>query len=302
MKRKVALIGPSTLMVSLPSKFVKKFGIKKGDELDVEEKGSSLTINIDKITQGKSKNLDVHELDVMLNRFIGACYKKGYDKITVNFSSSNQLKSMYNVIGTTWTGFEVVEHGKSHIVIKQVTELNKNDLASMINRSILFLISTSDEALKAIEDRNNEYLKTVILRDPTQNKYCDFCRRVLNKFDVEDTNAKYYLSEQIERIGDFYRDLAKYILENRINVGHKIIELNKEVNEYLRSFYSLYNKIDTNSFETFGKDYKKISKKIDENLVKAEKKDIQILAYLKMINEAIFNMNGALLVMHLEHI
>src|SRR3989344_2833381 len=139
MKRKVALIGPSTLMVSLPSKFVKKFGIKKGDELDVEEKGSSLTINIDKITQGKSKNLDVHEL-------------------------------------------------------------------------------------------------------------------------------------------------------------------NKEVNEYLRSFYSLYNKIDTNSFETFGKDYKKISKKIDENLVKAEKKDIQILAYLKMINEAIFNMNGALLVMHLEHI
>src|SRR3989344_1383483 len=302
MKRKVALIGPSTLMVSLPSKFVKKFGIKKGDELDVEEKGSSLTINIDKITQGKSKNLDVHELDVMLNRFIGACYKKGYDKITVNFSSSNQLKSMYNVIGTTWTGFEVVEHGKSHIVIKQVTELNKNDLASMINRSILFLISTSDEALKAIEDRNNEYLKTVILRDPTQNKYCDFCMRVLNKFDVEDTNAKYYLSEQIERIGDFYRDLAKYILENRINVGHKIIELNKEVNEYLRSFYSLYNKIDTNSFETFGKDYKKISKKIDENLVKAEKKDIQILAYLKMINEAIFNMNGALLVMHLEHI
>jgi hypothetical protein len=36
-KRKVILHGPSTLTVSLPSKWVKNHNIKKGDELNIEE-------------------------------------------------------------------------------------------------------------------------------------------------------------------------------------------------------------------------------------------------------------------------
>ncbi len=46
MKRKVSLHGPSTLTVSLPSKWVKKYCIKKGDELDIEEKNSTLIIQV----------------------------------------------------------------------------------------------------------------------------------------------------------------------------------------------------------------------------------------------------------------
>jgi len=42
MKRKVSQIGPATLMVSLPSKWAKQFGVKKGSELEIEEKGNKL--------------------------------------------------------------------------------------------------------------------------------------------------------------------------------------------------------------------------------------------------------------------
>ena len=49
MQRKVNQIGPSTLMVSLPSKWVKRYNVKKGDSLelffDLQENAIFLLIN-----------------------------------------------------------------------------------------------------------------------------------------------------------------------------------------------------------------------------------------------------------------
>ena len=300
MKRKVAKIGPSTLMVSLPNKWARKFGVSKGDEVEVEEDGDSLIINLGKLKSGKSKTLNVHDLDVMLNRVVGASYKKGYDEVLINFNSSEQLKSIYDVINTMWTGFEVVEQEKGHIKMKQITEVNKNDFAGMINRAMLFLISTADESRKAAEDENKEHLKAVVLRDQTQNKYCDFCRRVLNKTDIENSNAIYYIVEQVEKIGDFYRDLSRYLVENK--VSKDTVRLLAEINYNLQNFYSLYHKFDLKSFEDFGRKFKSTNKKIKDASLKADKNSSVALNYLSIINGAVFDMNGALLVMHLEHI
>ena len=53
MIRKVNLIGPSSLMISLPSKWVRRLQVKKGDEIEVKEKGNSLvvgkTLQVDKM-------------------------------------------------------------------------------------------------------------------------------------------------------------------------------------------------------------------------------------------------------------
>lgn len=302
MKRKVAKIGPSTLMVSLPNKWVKKFNIKKGDEVDVEEDGDKLILNLGKLKEGKSKILNVHDLDVMLNRAVGACYKKGYDEVAIHFNSTEQLKSIYSVINTTWIGFEIIEQSKNKIVMKQVGEVIKDDLPNIINRVMLFLISTADEGIKAAEAGNEEYLKAVVMRDPTQNRYCDFCRRLLNKTELENSNALYYIVEQFERIGDFYRDLSKIIADNQIKVRKDLINLYRNINENLQHFYRLYNKFDLKGFESFGKNFKTNNRKIKEAMGKLNKKDAMVLSHLQMINEGIFDMNGALLIIHLEHI
>ena len=44
MQRKVNQIGPSTLMVSLPSKWAKRYNVRKGDSVEVTEEGKSLHI------------------------------------------------------------------------------------------------------------------------------------------------------------------------------------------------------------------------------------------------------------------
>jgi len=45
MKRKIVQHGSSSLTITLPIKWVEKFGLKKGGELNVEENGPTLLIS-----------------------------------------------------------------------------------------------------------------------------------------------------------------------------------------------------------------------------------------------------------------
>ncbi|MBT5043325.1 AbrB/MazE/SpoVT family DNA-binding domain-containing protein, partial [Candidatus Woesearchaeota archaeon] len=65
-KRKVSLIGPSTLMVSLPSKWVKAFGIKKGDEIEITENGSNLLLESQRLKKGEALRINLTGLNANL--------------------------------------------------------------------------------------------------------------------------------------------------------------------------------------------------------------------------------------------
>src|SRR3989344_1396001 len=81
-KRKIVQHGPSTLIISLPSNWVKQNGIKKGDELDVKEEGKTLIVSVDTVATNYSLTEDISGLKPFLvTRFLGRAYQKGYDKI-----------------------------------------------------------------------------------------------------------------------------------------------------------------------------------------------------------------------------
>src|SRR3989344_7941313 len=122
MKRKVALIGPSTLMLSLPSKFVKKFGIKKGDELDVDENGNSLVIKLGENRKNEIKELNLANYEVMIKRMIGGLYKRGYNEAKIFFNNPKQLEVIYKTINENLTGFEIINQTSNFIVVKEVSK------------------------------------------------------------------------------------------------------------------------------------------------------------------------------------
>lgn len=160
MKRRVALIGPSTLMISLPSKWVKKYGIKKGSELDVEENGGSIIVSSKESDSTKSKYIDLGKLDKIVYRMIGALYKGGYDEVRIKFNSPNQLNDLLDVLSRTCPGFEVIEHGKDHLVIKEISKPKAEDFDNVLRRCFLSLISVSEESLNAVKSENKNKLHT----------------------------------------------------------------------------------------------------------------------------------------------
>ena len=91
-KRKVSLIGPSTLMVSLPSKWVKEFGVKKGDEINITENGPNLLLESQKLKKGEPYEIDLSDLNANLIRYnLYAAYRSGCDEIKLLFDEEKVI-------------------------------------------------------------------------------------------------------------------------------------------------------------------------------------------------------------------
>ncbi len=63
MRRKVVKLGPATLVVSLPSKWTKKFSINAGDELEMEEHNKNLIISTEKGINIEKEAIDISNWD-----------------------------------------------------------------------------------------------------------------------------------------------------------------------------------------------------------------------------------------------
>ena len=95
MKRKVCKVGPCTLMVSLPSKWVRNMGIKQGDEMDVEEKDSGLFLSKDIVQKEKIITINVtKESKRYIRSQIGRLYRYGYTRICITFDDPTLIKSI----------------------------------------------------------------------------------------------------------------------------------------------------------------------------------------------------------------
>src|SRR3989344_2218139 len=294
MKRKIALIGPSTLMVSLPSKWAKKYNLKKGDEIDILENENNIIVSTQKDISQKEIEINVSSLDLMLHRFIGAIYKSGYEQVKLIFQDPKQLETIYDVLRKTCIGFEIIEQSKNFVIIKEISKPEHHEFENVLRRNFLFLLSVAKDSLEAIKKQDYQELKNITLRDHNINKYSDFCRRILNKRSVSEfsKNAPLYcIIEQMEKIGDLYRDICETTYENKLNLDKNTLELYSKINEFIYNFYELFYKFNFENIEAFGKKRNEILRLLNNS--KSQNKHIQFL--LNNIFKTTFDLNGVLM-------
>lgn len=298
MKRKIAQIGPSTLMISLPSKWAKKFNLKKGHEIDILENNEKLIVSTQNEILKKELEINVSSLDIMLYRLIGAIYKAGYDQVKIIFNNPKQLEIIYDVLRKTCLGFEIIEQSKNFILIKEISKIEHSEFENVLRRNFLFLLSVANDSLDAVKKQDYEELKNVTLRDHNINKYSDFCRRILNKKAISEKNSPlYHIIEQIEKIGDIYRDLCLYVSENKLKLNKETLDIYENVNSFFNAFYETFYKFNLPNLEEFGQKRNEIRELLKTSLTKFQ--DKQVLFYLNNIFTTTFDLNGALMTYHL---
>ena len=300
MQRKLAKIGPSTLMISIPSAWAKEHQLKKGDAVNITTEGKTLTINLEDKKKEKTIIINAENLDTMLNRTIGACYKKGYTTIKILFPDHAHLIKHYDSITQSWTGMEVLEQTPTTITLRQISPLQEETYESVLNRTFLFLIATSQEAYEAAKNNDQENLYHITQRDKTQNKYCDICRRILNTNHINNSNAHYYIVEQLERLGDIYRDLSKHLSTNKTAMNKEHLALYQVINSYLQELYHLHKKFNHTNYEHFGTTRKKLLTQLQTTQEKANKQETHHLNYFAMLIENIFDTNGTEAIINLQ--
>ncbi|MFO7710779.1 MAG: AbrB/MazE/SpoVT family DNA-binding domain-containing protein [Candidatus Woesearchaeota archaeon] len=297
MQRKVIQLAGKTLVVSLPNKWVKQFGIQKGDELDILEEDNQLVIRSGKPKKQEKIVVDLSNLGMMARRTLGASYKAGYNEVEVFFDEPDKLE-IINKETLQFIGFEVMEQSNTRCLIKEISsnhELEFENVLRMIFRSINEIGIDTVEALK---DHNLKKLENISMRDKVINRYTDFCRRNLNKFGYPDKNKSfvvYHVCEELEKISDCYKDLCKVVYKDDIVVSKKTRDLLQNINETIKLLQMAYYDYKPEVLEKFGQlcesTKEKISKEIFNHIKEAK-------VYLILFNMIclIFDVNGAIIV------
>ncbi len=299
MRRKIIKQGHSTHTITLPAKWVKKYGLKGGDEINVEQNDNSLVISTEKGYATKSIKLNISGLDPMIRRTIAAAYKSGYDDINVTFENSNELKQVQKIMSDSCIGLAIVNEGKKNVSIKKITHAVYEEFDTLFRRTFLFLLAMGDDLLDASKRENIDDIKSITLRDVNINKFTDFCRRILNKkgyTPVNKTTTIYYITEELEKIGDLYNDIAHHLTKKPMKLSKDIIKHFEETNKYLKSFYDLFYKFELKKMVEFGKKKTDFHCKSEELFEKLKKEELKILFHLCTIVEVIYNMLGGLII------
>ncbi len=223
MNRKILQAGPATLAISLPMSWVKKFSLKKGQELAVEEQGNALKIITKNPLEEESATLDVGKLEPVATKIIGMLYKTGYKKINA-FYTPNKIVSHRR---KQQSELEMVKHTFSHLTGMQFWELGKREgrhYASVIesakvnlqefdnvfNKLCLHLMHQAEQITEALSQQKTIF-DEAFLAEQLINQTHDFCIRILITYGHKDYKKVPYYYDfiiKLESIGDKYFSIA----------------------------------------------------------------------------------------------
>ena len=241
MKRKVTKAGPASLVISLPSKWARKYNIKKGDEVDVEELDKKLVIHV--YENQKQKNTItkiIPNLDKFMYRQITQLYIQGYNEIIVKFHDNRILEKIEFIVQQL-IGFEIVNIDKKSIVIKNISSELEEEFDTILRRLFLIVLLMGERCLDYLTDKSKNELMKNSETEKISNKYTYFCERIL--VNKSNTSSKIFNSYAIvwtlEQVADRFLDITNMILSDS-KITEKTLNDLKEIIELYRKYYELY--------------------------------------------------------------
>jgi len=283
MQRKVNKIGPSTLMISLPSKWVNRTGIKKGDSLDVLEQENRLIIGKPDSIKGIQKETTVlisNQKEV--RRYLTALYEEGYDTIRLNSKTPLNIAKTIRELDML-TGFEVISNTETSCLIKSVINESQEEFDSILRRIFLINLSIAQKSLDCIKNKKLDQIEDTIFIEYTNNKLTSLCKRILSKKGYKKplkTGMMYTLLSYLEIIADIYRDICKAFLQHKEHkISNNVLNIYERTNNLMEMLYLRHKNFEKHIPE-FIKKRKQIVNDINTSIKDSSSFDSLIIQYL----------------------
>lgn len=302
MKRKIVRHGPSSLTISLPMKWVKKNNLTSGMEIEVIEDYNKLILTTDNEISHKAISIDLSDSGKMLNRVVGAIYKAGYDHAKIKYKSTNEFYLIQSDIERTAHGFEILKYSPTDMEVKSVFEQNPNEFTSVLKRLLYVVKNIGSEIYDVMKSNDKNSLDMIIMQDKSVDRHANFCRRLINKgtkIEYESPACVYYVCEEVEIIGDMYKDLAVLIRDNEIKILPEYLEIMNEINELFDFMIRLFYNFNRQKIEDLDQFEKTLNEKFDK-LSEMKNIDVKLYSQLYMLYKTIFELKGAYFTLFLK--
>lgn len=266
--RKIQRVGASTLTISLPSKWAKKMGMKKGDLVYLEENEDG-SLKLMSAKPGKEKasrtieiNSDLCNDSKMLGRVLMGVYSLGYD--TVRVTSKYRLKNEHveKIRNTTreLLGIGIMEEALKQVMIQCSMDVAKFTISTLLRRLYIIASTMHRDVIDSLSEFDVRLAEGAILRKREAEtlfwvivRLINSCQKdniIAKKMKVEDSIQILWsrlIAQYLRLVADWAEKSAKKVvaLRNRREIiGEDLLNEMIEINE--RSYGACHKAI--NSF------------------------------------------------------
>ena len=299
MKRRVVKHGPSTLIISLPVKWVKQHGVAPGHELDVIESGKSLLVTTEKQEEsGRSIAVDVSNLDrSTIIVYVRSLYRRGYSEIKVMFKKNavhhfregkdvNVLSILHEETNRL-IGMEIIEQRENYCIIKQISESTEKEFSSILRKVFFQLEAAFEDLITGLKKKDLSEIANMQEKHDTIAKFVSYCVRLLNQGKVEDSeNAPqlYHLLVSVDLMADMLKYFSRDVIKNKQSFSPESIKVLEEILQNVRTYSKMQFKFDMSYMWEFQSTRDSVRKSMLSMLAKKQQ-DLAYVSYLASILE-----------------
>lgn len=295
MKRKVIQIADSTQLISLPRKWCQEHGIRKGDELEVEEQGNKILVSTSKEETLETAQIHFSSLDSFLARPLITFYRLGYDQVNISFDDPQVIHNVQGELAQLM-GFEIVNQTERSCVVRNVASALDKEFDGILRRIMLMLIEMAKDSAAAVTKKNLAALEELGKRERLNNKLTLFCERILNKKGYKDHKRQsfvYYIVCNLEHIADNIADICNYVRNKpSVRLGQQTMRLMRDTTQLIEQVYAMFYKFTIEELFSFKKAHLAVEKQGRAMLATAHKDEVPVVHYLLMIIEKLRNMSA----------
>ncbi len=274
MKRKVIKQGHNTLTITLPSKWVRQFNLKPGDEISLLERENGLFLTTERRDDLLRTQIDITSLDIpTIWKYVMAAYREGYDEITIKFDPKAKLENPYKYFAqhkldrkygkeslkktpiefiqdviNRFVGYEIINYGADFVLVKEMGEPTSKEFDNALRRVFLLLEQMAEEICEALQNKNPQILNHIHDVDINVDKFHDYCIRILNKTSNKEPkkiSLLFSILYFLELMGDEFKVIAHHLIFDFSKVDYQHIkEVTDSIKKQFDLFYEVFYKFD----------------------------------------------------------
>ncbi|KYK25921.1 hypothetical protein AYK26_01430 [Euryarchaeota archaeon SM23-78] len=249
MKRKVIKQGGGGFTVYLPKKWADKKGLKPGDQIDIKETGTALTLDTE-VKERKQTSIEITEENrADIKNILTHLYRRGFDIIIITNTDKELQDEIKAITNNILLGFEITEKQEKSCKIENISEPTEEKYDVLLRRVFLIIKETQRIVNNDFENNKFRSMKEIQEFRDQQDRYILFCRRILTKerFEIENPSLEWELLTFLMHIEHAYYYLYQYASKNQLKKNKNILELLEHLEEYFQLYYNAYYKKDIRS-------------------------------------------------------
>jgi phosphate uptake regulator len=145
-------------------------------------------------------------------------------------------------------GFEIVDHGKDYVLIKEMSEPTSKEFDNSLRRVFLLIQQMAEETCEAIEKNNPKIVSHFHDVDINVDKFVDYCIRILNKLENKESRKNSLLFSTLyilELMGDEYKNISHHLIYDYEKTNFKnIVDMANGTKEHFNLVYDMFYKFE----------------------------------------------------------